>query len=281
MDPKLAQLDSELLERLAAQFGTPLYVTNMDLVLERMEHLREFDTIRYAQKAYSNLSFLRALRTTGCALDVVSAGEIERGLRSGFLPDHMVYTSDLFDEESAARIGEHDIHVCAGSRFMLDQLAELPGRANRQVTLRINPGFGDGHDFKVITGGTRSKHGIWHEELEETIDQARSLGLEVTGLHAHIGSGAGNDGFDRLREALPDLARRVGPPLRTLSVGGGLPVPYRDEEPEFDAPAHGRAWRRATESLRKTLGDSLQLEVEPGRYLTAPAAVLLARVHGV
>ena len=70
---------------------------------------------------------------------------------------------------------------------MIDQLGEpAPGR---NITLRINPGFGHGHSQKTNTGGEQSKHGIWFQELDECLVTADHYGLGVTGLHMHIGSG--------------------------------------------------------------------------------------------
>ena len=70
---------------------------------------------------------------------------------------------------------------------MIDQFgARAPGR---EITLRINPGFGHGHSQKTNTGGKHSKHGIWHEQIVDCLRRADRYGLKVTGLHMHIGSG--------------------------------------------------------------------------------------------
>ena len=75
------------LEGLAERFGTPLYVYHFDTIRERVAQLGGFDVVRFAQKANSNLTLLRKLRSEGIQVDAVSAGEIVRALRAGFAPE--------------------------------------------------------------------------------------------------------------------------------------------------------------------------------------------------
>ena len=149
----------EIVER----YGTPTYVYDESKILERVEDLRSFDVIRYAQKACSNLAILDVMRRHGVLVDAVSAGEIHRALAAGYVaggqPPQIVYTADIFDLDALRLVVEKNIHVNLGSPDMIDQLGEVaPGR---NITLRINPGFGHGHSQKTNTGGEQSKHGIW------------------------------------------------------------------------------------------------------------------------
>ena len=99
---------------LARQFGTPAYVYDAAKIVERIDDLRAFDVIRYAQKACSNLAILDLVRRHGVLVDAVSAGEIRRALAAGFSPHGdpppIVYTADIFDRE-VARPGRAD-RVC-------------------------------------------------------------------------------------------------------------------------------------------------------------------------
>ena len=162
MDP----FSDDLLTTLARQHGTPLWVYDAATIRQRIAELRAFDTVRYAQKANSNLSLLKLMREQGAAVDAVSRGEIERALAAGYTADPMpgstasamVFTADLLDAETLATVVRHRVPVNAGSIDMLHQLgAASPGHA---VWLRINPGFGHGHSNKTNTGGEHSKHGI-------------------------------------------------------------------------------------------------------------------------
>jgi len=268
---------------LARDFGTPLYVYDAATIVERLGRLSRFDVVRYAQKANSNLAVLDLLRRHGALVDAVSAGEIVRALAAGFAPGGeppaIVYTADVFDRDALELVAEHGVPVNCGSPDMIDQLAaRMPGAA---ITLRVNPGFGHGHSRKTNTGGEHSKHGIWHEELESVVARAARLGLAVTGVHVHIGSGADIEHLARVAEACCGFARRIGPQVTAISAGGGLPTPYRDTDEEVDVAAYFRVWDAARRSLAAELGHPVRLEIEPGRYLVAESGWLVAEIRAV
>ena len=271
---------SELLLALARTHGTPVFVYDAPTVRARCAELRaSFDVVRYAQKANSNLALLALVRSMGCRVDAVSAGEVERALAAGFTPAEIVFTSDLLDRRALEVLARRGVAVNVGSADMLAQLAALDGF--RSVTLRVNPGFGDGHAARVTTGGAESKHGIWHAELAAVATHARALGLEVDGLHLHVGSGASLEGLSAAANALRRLALEVGPSLRTISAGGGLPIPYRQHEARVDVAGLARTWRSVQRELEQRFEHALELEIEPGRYLVAEAGALLTEVRAV
>ncbi|QDU85080.1 Diaminopimelate decarboxylase [Planctomycetes bacterium Pla163] len=276
-----------LLQALAHEFGTPLYVQGLDELPRRVADLGAFDVVRYAMKANSGPEFLDAIRRAGAWVDCVSAGELTRALAAGFEPHQTCFTADLFDRRSLPLVAELGCPVNLGSEDMIEQYAgELARRGvaldgTRGVTLRLNPGFGHGHSTKVNTGGPASKHGIWHTHLDAAVGRVRAAGLEVTGLHMHIGSGTDMQHLLSVCAALASAARRVGPSLRTISAGGGLPVPYREGDPELDLGAYSQAWTDTRDQLAAEFGHALDLEVEPGRYLAAKPAVLLSEVRAV
>jgi diaminopimelate decarboxylase len=274
-------IDPALLEKLAREHGTPLYVYDAEQIRARVAELRGFDAIRYAQKAWSNLHALRLLRAEGVLVDAVSLGEIERALRAGYSgsgePAGLVYTADVFEAGTLERVIERDIPVNAGSADMLEQLGRRhPGH---RVWLRVNPGFGHGHSRKTNTGGEWSKHGIWHAGLDEALRLIEKHRLELVGLHMHIGSGADFEHLRRVCDAMVAQVRALGVDVRAISGGGGLPIPYRAGEARFDcAPLH-RLWDQARREIEGIVGHRVQLEIEPGRFLVAEAGVLVAEVR--
>ncbi len=161
--------------QIARDFGTPTYVYDAATIAARVQELRRFDVVRYAQKANSNLAVLDLVRRAGALVDAVSAGEIHRALAAGYAPQGdpppIVYTADVFDRESLEVVLEYGIAVNCGSPDMIEQYsaARAPGG---EITLRVNPGFGHGHSRKTNTGGEHSKHGIWHEELPACVARA-------------------------------------------------------------------------------------------------------------
>ena len=268
---------------LVRQFGTPTYVYDAGKILERIEDLRAFDDVRYAQKACSNLAVLDLVRRHGALVDAVSAGEIRRALAAGYSPSGnpppIVYTADIFDAESLEAVVEQGIHVNCGSPDMIDQLGErAPGR---EITLRINPGFGHGHSQKTNTGGEQSKHGIWHEQIADCLRRADHHGLGVTGLHMHIGSGTDLEHLSQGLRRHGEVAGEVGRSITTISAGGGLPMPYTAGETYVDLDAYFACGTPAASGWRTRFGHALRLEIEPGRYLVAESGYLVAEIRAV
>lgn len=306
MKPRI--LDDRRLSELARQHGTPLFVYDGEIVRERIRELRRgdqvgataggtprvgstgsagFDVVRYAQKANANLALLRLMKEERVVLDAVSAGEIARALAAGYRPDEIAFTADLFDHAALRMLDEQPVTVNLGSPDMLAQYARVLARGSKpvleeraRISLRINPGFGHGHDRKVNTGGETSKHGIWHEDLPAVVAEAQRLGLTVRGLHVHIGSGSDFENLTRVGAALARLVPIVGASLDTISTGGGLPVPYRDTEPRLDIARFTATWREALGAMQRDIDRELTLEVEPGRYLVAECGALITEVRG-
>ena len=265
------------------QYGTPSYVYDMEIIKRRVEDLRAFDVIRYAQKACSNIAILDRLRRLGVVVDAVSAGEVRRALAAGFDPHSdphgIVFTADVIDSEAAAIIRDKKLHVNCGSPDMIDQLGTMcPGAS---ATLRINPGFGHGHSQKTNTGGPQSKHGIWHEQVTECLRRADMHNVAITGLHMHIGSGTDLEHLSQVCHALEDVALEVGRTLTTISAGGGLPVPYREGQNYVDLDQYFSLWDATRKKLEDRFGHRLRLEIEPGRYLVAESGFLIAEIRAV
>ncbi len=276
------------LAALAHEFGTPLWVYDAATINERIASLKQFDAVRFAQKANSNTHILRLMRRQGVVVDAVSLGEIERALVAGFQPGfqgahghaEIVFTADLFDRPTLARVVELRVPVNCGSIDMLDQLGQSsPGHA---VWLRINPGFGHGHSNKTNTGGEHSKHGIWHGDLVAALARVRANGLTLQGLHMHIGSGVDYAHLSQVCGAMVNLVETVqaqGMDLHAISAGGGLSIPYQAGEPTIDTAHYFDLWDAARKRVEAVLGHPVALELEPGRYLVAESGVLVAEVR--
>lgn len=276
--------DSEAVEGVAKAFGTPLWLYDRAMIETRVRECQIFDVVRFAQKASSNLGILALMKKLGVVVDAVSAGEIVRALKVGYtghgkVPG-IVYTADIFDADALALVREHKLPVNVGSPDMVRQLAEAGIRS--ELTIRVNPGFGHGHSRKTNTGGPLSKHGIWHEQLRETLQLAQSLGLTVSGLHMHIGSGTDFEHLSQVCDAMVEAARAYGSHIKTVSAGGGLPIPYHHENLErIDLQAYYKLWNEARQRIEAHAGHPVSLEVEPGRYLVAESCVLVTEIRAV
>ena len=269
--------------RLGEDFGTPTFVYDASVIAGRIADLQAFDCVRYAQKACSNLAIVDFVRRQGAMVDSVSAAEVRRALAAGYsvqgTPPPVVYTADIFDAEALDLVVEEDIHVNCGSPDMIDQYGRrAPGR---EITLRINPGFGHGHSRKTNTGGKQSKHGIWHEQLGDCVARAGKYGLRVTGLHMHIGSGTDLAHLSQLCGAMEKAAAAPGGDLKSISAGGGLPIAYSENDSYVDLDEYFRLWDQTRKRLEERVGDEIRLEIEPGRYVVAESGYLMAEIRAV
>jgi len=271
---------------IAQQFSTPTFVYDASIIVERIEDLKSFDLVRYAQKACSNIAILDLVRRNDVVVDAVSAGEIHRALRAGYQGGvnskgihEIVYTADIFDKDALDLVVEHDIHVNCGSPDMIDQVGiRKPGA---EITLRLNPGFGHGHSQKTNTGGQQSKHGIWHQQIEDCKRRAAQYDIAITGLHMHIGSGTDLEHLAQVCGAMEKAVCEVGKTITTISAGGGLPVPYNAKQAYVDLEKYFALWDESRKKVEVELGNSVKLEIEPGRYLAAESGNLLTEIRAI
>ncbi|HHR6319520.1 TPA: diaminopimelate decarboxylase [Providencia alcalifaciens] len=276
-------LTPEHLRTLPAQFGTPVWVYDSEVIIDRIGQLKMFDTVRFAQKACSNIHILRLMREQGVKVDSVSLGEIERALVAGFQPgrekSEIVFTADVLDPATLLKVTELDIPVNVGSIDMLQQIGEH--KADHPVWLRINPGFGHGHSQKTNTGGENSKHGIWHQDLPEALAKIQQYNLKLVGIHMHIGSGVDYQHLANVCDSMVELVMSAGVDIEAISAGGGLSTPYREHDEIIDVQHYYSLWDNARQRIEQHLGHHIELEIEPGRYLVAESGVLLAQVRAV
>ena len=285
-----ATFTPELLHTLAEQYGTPLWVYDAATIQERIAQLSAFDTVRFAQKACSNIHILRLMRAHGVKVDAVSRGEILRALAAGYqtptteaaATSDIVFTADVLDHDTLDAVVEYRVPVNAGSIDMLHQLGmRSPGHP---VWLRINPGFGHGHSNKTNTGGEHSKHGIWHSDLQAALQAISDNQLQLVGLHMHIGSGVDYGHLEQVCGAMVDLVaatHAAGHDVQAISAGGGLSIPYREGDARIDTSHYFGLWDAARRKAQEIVGHALHLELEPGRFLVAESGVLLGEVRAV
>jgi len=278
---------------LATRFGTPLYVYDFDVIAARVSALRaalppSFE-LAYAAKANPALAVLDAMRHFGVGLDVASGGELLAADRAGFDLARVVFTGPgKTDAELTAAVGGNLRAITVESAGELARLECIAAEAGRRAPILLRVAIrGEGEDTPILAGGWR-KFGIDPRELEAVARRAHaSPWLELLGLHAFGASNvrdshalAGH--IARTVEVAVGLARRIGFRLRLVDVGGGLGIPYGEDERPLDLDRLGE--RLAT--LAAGWGSDSDLSelpilLEPGRYLVGPAGLLLARVLDV
>jgi diaminopimelate decarboxylase/aspartate kinase len=263
---------------LAAQ-GTPRYAYHLPTVRERARQLKAIPVVDrqyYAIKANAHPAILAALVQEGFGLECVSQGELERVFE--VLPD--LAPARVLFTPSFAPIAEYESALARGVTVTVDNV-ELLRRwpdvfRGHSLWLRIDLGHGDGHHHKVNTGGKASKFGLSAQRVEEFVDLARALDVRITGVHAHLGSGIEtSEHWKQVVDELAGFARRIGS-VEILDIGGGLPIPYSDDDEPFDLDA----WAEGLAQI-KAVHPAFKLAIEPGRFLVAESGVLLAHASQV
>ncbi len=274
------------ISKIAEQYQTPCWIYDAAVIRRQIARLRRFDVIRFAQKASSNIHLLKLMKEEGVLVDSVSLGEVERALVAGFQPGDIhaapiVFTADLLDRHALKRVVELNIPVNCGSPQMLEQLGQATSGNSygHPVWLRINPGFGHGHSRKTNTGGEQSKHGIWFEQLQQSMQIIQQYDLSLIGLHMHIGSGVDYDHLQSVCEAMLQQVKACGRDLTAISIGGGLSIPYRDGEAEVDTDHYFEIWDKARKDIEAYLGHAIKMEIEPGRFLVAQSGMLVSELR--
>jgi diaminopimelate decarboxylase len=106
-------------------------------------------------------------------------------------------------------------------------------------------------------------------------------GVNINGLHMHIGSGSDFEHLSQVCDAMVRAAKRMGPALQVISAGGGLPIPYRKNHARIDLGAYYSLWDKARKEVERAVGHPVSLEVEPGRYLAAESCALVTQLRSV
>jgi diaminopimelate decarboxylase/aspartate kinase len=270
---------AELLALVAREDG-PRYVYDLATVRARAAALRAalpaVDRWYYAMKANAHPAVLRAVVESGFGIECVSWAEIEAADAAipGLAAEQLLFTPNFAPRR------EYERAFARGARVTVDALhplAEWPTVfAGREIVLRVDPGHGSGHHEKVVTGGDESKFGVALADLPEARRLARAAGCRIVALHAHLGSGIGEAATFRDLHAFLAAVADDFPDVTRINIGGGLGVPYRDDDAALDLAALGAALAEV-----KRHYPQYRLWMEPGRYLVAEAGVLLARVTQV
>ena len=278
------ELKTELLQALAKEYGTPLYIYNGDLVLKRLRELyASFHwkklRLHYAMKANYCPAILKLLCQQGAGIDAVSPGDVILATRCGFSAERILFTANNITDSEMKRVHK------MGVLFNIDSLSRLEkfGSAfpGAEVCLRFNPDVVAGENEKIQTAGALTKFGILLEQLPETLAIVQRYQLKVVGLHKHTGSSIKDAAlFVQAMQNLLGLAKpEFFPHLRFVDFGGGFAVPYRPEEQVIDYAAVGKQIVACFTAFCDGFGRELELCFEPGRYLVAEAGLLVTAVN--
>ena len=272
------------LVKLADDVGTPFYCYS-SATLERhftvfRDHFADLKPkICYAVKANSNIAVLKTLAMLGAGADVVSEGEIRLALAAGVAPSDIVFSGiGKSAEEMEFALGHDIFQFNVESEAELELLNNVAIRMGKKarIAIRVNPDVDPGTHAKISTGQKESKFGIAMSRALPVYQLAMQMqGIDVQSVSVHIGSQLTKlepfaKAFALVRGFVEQL-RAAGIPISTVDLGGGLGIPYGQEEPPLP--------EAYSEIVRREMADlNCSLVFEPGRVLVGNAGILVTRV---
>ncbi len=265
-------------QRLIEALGTreAAYVYDLESVsaaARALNALEPLSRVHYAMKANPHPAVLRTVAAAGLDFECVSRGELERVFSEfpGLDPARVLYTPNFASREEYRSALERGVQVTVDSLHALTEWPDL--WAGRELLVRVDTGVGAGHHHHVRTAGAHAKFGVPVGDLEQLVREAARRGARIIGLHAHVGSGIFEvSTWEHTARQLAELAQRFES-VRVLNIGGGLGVPERADQPKLDLDKLATLLAAV-----RAEHPGLEIWMEPGRYLTAAAGVLLARV---
>jgi diaminopimelate decarboxylase len=274
------------LDTLAATVGTPFYCYSTATLTRHYEvfadAFADVDAlVCYAMKANSNQAVVSTLAKLGAGADVVSGGELKRARAAGIPPDKIMFSGlGKTASELALAVDEGILCVNVESEPELELLSSIAASKGRaaNISVRVNPDIDAKTHDKIATGKAENKFGIPISRAREIYTRAAKLkGLKVAGVDMHIGSQITElDPFGNAFALLAEFVRVLradGHKISHVDLGGGLGIPYRDDnEPPPHPEAYAKVVKRATRDL------NCRLIFEPGRLLVGNAGILVTRV---
>ena len=274
------------LDTLAAEVGTPFYCYSTATLTRHYQVFADaFADVRalvcYAMKANSNQAIVATLAKLGAGADVVSGGELKRARLAGIPPEKIMFSGiGKTASELASAVDEGILCVNVESEAELELLSSIASAKGRtaRISIRVNPDIDAKTHHKIATGKAENKFGIPISRAREIYALAAKLkALEVAGVDMHIGSQITElDPFGNAFALLAGFVRVLrgdGHKISHVDLGGGLGIPYRDDnEPPPHPEAYAEVVKRATRDL------DCRLIFEPGRLLVGNAGILVTRV---
>jgi len=272
------------LSKIAKEVRTPCYIYSQATLTH---HFHVFDhafkeiphLTCYSVKANSNIALLRLFASLGGGADVVSGGELFRALRAGVLPKKIVFSGvGKTEEEIKMAIEAGILMFNVESEAELETIEDVAKRLGKKapIALRVNPDIDPKTHPYISTGLKKHKFGIEMKKAKELYLRAQKMHhIEVIGIDCHIGSQVTSlapflNALERVKILWHELEER-GIKLKYLDMGGGLGIPYHNEE-----PPHPKEYAKAIIEAAKDLNCTLIFE--PGRVIVGNAGILLIKV---
>lgn len=276
--------EKKLAEHIVNTFGSPVFVTDQDTILNRLQLLKssfgENNKIFYAMKANYSPAILKLLLNAGIdGVDCVSPFEIKLAKSIGFKNSQIIFTGNNSGPEELETVFNEGVLLNIGSISELEKYGRMFSHSS--LSLRFNPGVGDGESDKVITGGQKSKFGILASEISIAKSLIEKYKLRLIGIHCHIGSGFyTTHNFQKGIYSIIDLALEFKD-LDFIDIGGGFGVRYSTEQEAINLKSFYSSISDRLDTLSKQNGKKIELRLEPGKFLVAESTCLLTTVTNI
>lgn len=273
---------------LAAKHGTPLYVYSRGHLISQFRAIREAmaevsPLICYAIKANTSAAIISTLAKEGAGADVVSGGELWRARRAGVPANKIVFAGVGKNEaEIEQALREGILYFTVESEQEIERISAVAKRTGTigRIAMRVNPDVDAKTHKYTSTGKKENKFGVDLERAFAAYELAARLpNLEITSLHMHLGSpimtiDPYSEALVKVKSLCMDLKKRF-PTFRHIDIGGGLGIPYKPTDHEFDL----KGFAASIIPLLKDLG--LTVSMEPGRYIVGNAGILVTKIEYV
>jgi len=284
-------IDGILVEDIAQQFGTPLYVYSTSTIRANYHRLDSAFAdagvginLFYAIKACNNLNIARILVNQGAGIDAASPNEILLAEELGVDPSKIIFTGN--------NLSQSDIEFAIRRNvvFNVDDAGILPRIFKVGVPdimcFRVNPGGDSSVTGHLTFGGAQAKFGVHPNDILEAYSEAKNSGVRRFGVHMMPGSCALSVKYfkkntETLLDIMEPVVRELDIDLEFVDLGGGLGIPYRDHEKALDVCAVAREVRRAFAQRKEWLTENTKVCMEPARYFVGNAGFLIGTVHSI
>jgi diaminopimelate decarboxylase len=282
----------------AKKHGTPLYIYDADRITEKARRLvkafqSRYDRVKlhYALKANTNLNLISLLKNEGIGAECISMGEMIMALKVGYHPEDILFTSSSKSPDELRFAVNHGVNINLDSMGDLENLSDLLDDMKKKinVSFRVNPDVDPKTHRHIATGHKFTKFGILLNGDE--FYEAYRLAMEhpymnPQGIHSHVGSQI-TDPKPMQKNALLlvdgvlRLKKELGLELKFIDIGGGLGIPYQEDQNEPDPEVLAEA---VISTMHKACDGIMQvpeLWLEPGRFFMGDAGILVARINSV
>ena len=282
-----SRLDAAVAAEVAANYGTPVYIYDERLILEKCRECLDMPsayglTVRYAMKANSNKTLLRLITGAGLHLDASSLNEVIRAHWAGVpYANIMLTTQEVQAGEARAKLESLLLqglkyNVC--SLHQLRLIADFAAANGIDPGIRIHPGIGTGESSTRNTGDDYACFGMHMLDIGEALDVAEKKGLKFRHIHEHIGSGGDSEMWRLNIDLELSIIEKHFPDADTVCFGGGLKEARMPDEHPADVQLLGSYAKSRIEEFYKKNGRKLKMEIEPGTYIVANSGFAVTRV---